>query len=333
VQAVNAQGGLNCHPIKYVIADDGGDPSKNQALVAQLVEQDHVIAFVQMDAPLAGQASISYLEQKQIPVIGTETGSPWAYTSPMYFPQASSDLNLITSAFGAAGSIARPEGRTKVGTISCIEAPICSNLYNQASGDAARFGLSVVYRGRVSLAQPDFTANCQAAQSAGVQVFLTALDANSMERVTRSCGGVNFHPMYALYTFSLNPTVVADPQLDRAALGTTVIPFTVSSNPSIANYLSILKRYAPGLPPDSMSVTGWVSAQLFQLAAANLPDSPTSQDILNGLWAVKGNDLGGITQPLTFNRGQTAPQAVCYWVLQLTNGHFVSPNNGVRSCL
>jgi branched-chain amino acid transport system substrate-binding protein len=49
---VNASGGIHCHPVKYYLADDGGDPSRQQALVQQMVEQDHVVAFLQMDAPL-----------------------------------------------------------------------------------------------------------------------------------------------------------------------------------------------------------------------------------------------------------------------------------------
>jgi branched-chain amino acid transport system substrate-binding protein len=185
----------------------------------------------------------------------------------------------------------------------------------------------------VSLAQPDFTSNCQGAANAGTQLFLVALDANSMERLTRSCNGVNFHPVYVLYTFSLNPVVMADPQLEGAALGTTVIPVTSTANPSVGTYLTVMRSYAAAVPQDSMSMTGWVSTQLFQLAAKNIGDPPTSQAILNGLWSIKNDDLGGITQPLTFTKGQPAAQMVCYWLLELKSGHFASPNNGQRTCL
>src|SRR5207249_97425 len=44
VSAINAAGGLNCHPVKFLVADDGGDPSRNQALVQQFVERDRVLA-------------------------------------------------------------------------------------------------------------------------------------------------------------------------------------------------------------------------------------------------------------------------------------------------
>src|SRR5258706_297544 len=48
VAAMNAKGGLRCHKITYLVADDGGDPSRHQALVHQQVEQGHVQAFLQM---------------------------------------------------------------------------------------------------------------------------------------------------------------------------------------------------------------------------------------------------------------------------------------------
>ena len=31
VAATNAKGGLNCHPVKLVVYDTGGDPARNQA--------------------------------------------------------------------------------------------------------------------------------------------------------------------------------------------------------------------------------------------------------------------------------------------------------------
>jgi branched-chain amino acid transport system substrate-binding protein len=87
VEAQNAKGGLRGHPVKLVVADDGGDPARHRALVQQFVERDKVIAFIHNVAPLSGQAAVSYLQEKKIPVIGTEGGSPWVNENPMYFPQ------------------------------------------------------------------------------------------------------------------------------------------------------------------------------------------------------------------------------------------------------
>src|SRR5207245_1137951 len=180
VAMVNARNGVNCHPVKYIVLDDGGDPSRNQSLVQQLVEQDHAIAMVYVDAPLTGQASLNYLTSKRVPVVGTELGSPWVYSSPMYFPQGASGNLVYAVIVAAVAAIGKPNGQNKIGTLECVEVNICSGADATVRKYASQFGLVDVYDGHGSLVQPDYTASCQAAQSAGAQILLIALDANSI---------------------------------------------------------------------------------------------------------------------------------------------------------
>src|SRR5205814_697743 len=42
---INARGGLNGHPVRLIMGDDGADPVRSQALVRRMVEQDHVLAI------------------------------------------------------------------------------------------------------------------------------------------------------------------------------------------------------------------------------------------------------------------------------------------------
>jgi branched-chain amino acid transport system substrate-binding protein len=93
-----------------------------------------------------------------------------------------------------------------------------------------------------------------------------------------------------------------------------------------------MRHYAPGVPLDGSGIEGWTSAQLFAAATQNLPDNPTTQDVLAGLWSIKNNDLGGLTGPITFTKGQNAPEVLCWWAVQLKSGQAVSPNGGQRSC-
>src|SRR5438093_953182 len=70
VADVTARGGLNGHPVRLIVGDDGGDPAKTQALVRRMVEQDKVQAFYTVAAPTTLQAATPYLEQAQVPIIG-----------------------------------------------------------------------------------------------------------------------------------------------------------------------------------------------------------------------------------------------------------------------
>jgi branched-chain amino acid transport system substrate-binding protein len=332
VARTNANGGLNCHPVKYIVADDGGDPSRNQALVRQLVEQDGVIAFVQMNGSITGDASQRYLTQKRIPVIGSEGAEPAFYSSPMYFPQASSGDLIWGVFFGAGDYFARAEAKPKVGVIYCVEVAQCSRAQTLGPAYAKKFGFSLVYMGSASLAQPDYTSNCQAAANAGVQIFLVSLDANSLERLARSCASVNFHPVYVTIASAASLQIASDAGLEGMGAALNTLPWFATSNPGIVEFQNALRQFAPGLRPGGASVTGWVSAKLFERASKNLSDPPTSQSILDGLWSIKDDDLGGLTYPLTFTRDQNAAPVLCYWVAQIKGGQYISPNNAQRAC-
>lgn len=329
---INTKGGVNCHPVKYIVKDDGGDPSRNQALTKELVEQDHVVALVGVVGVISGEASVKYVTEKRIPVVGTELGSGWVYESPMFFPQASSHLLVLESAFAAVAEEARQRGFTKLATMSCIEARICADLDTVAPTLAQKYGMSLVYRGRGAITQPDYTSNCQAAKQAGAEFFLMGWDANSTARTARSCDTVGFHPIFASLAAGANLSMADNPLLDGFIVGMTVMPWMVTSNPGIVEYRNALAKYAPGMKPDVATIIGWVAAKLFELAAQNISEPPTSQSVLDGLWSIKDNDLGGLTQPLTFVREQNAQKKLCWWSAQLRSGQFVTPDNGKRTC-
>jgi branched-chain amino acid transport system substrate-binding protein len=142
---------------------------------------------------------------------------------------------------------------------------------------------------------------------------------------------VNYHPQLFVATGDA-PTQATDPLLDGMYVSMPVLPWMITSNPGIVEYRNALAKYGAGLQPSNSSIVGWVSAKLFQLAAHNVADPPTSESLLDGLWSIKGNDLGGLTIPLTFTRNQNAPAVLCYWQEQFTSGQIISPNNGQRIC-
>jgi branched-chain amino acid transport system substrate-binding protein len=329
--AVNDRGGLGCHHVEYLIRDDGGDPSRHQALVRELVEERGVIALVQENAPLSGQASVQYLTEHGIPVIGSETGSTWFYQSPMFFPQASSGDLSSYMVIGASAVSGKAFGLHKLAVVSCIEAAACNRLYELAPDLAARNGLDLVYRVQASLVQPDYTSLCQSAKGAGAEIMLVALDSNAIERVGRSCNAVLFRPKFVIPQSAGTPQLLENPVFEGLIVGVNVMPWMVA-NPAIDEYRRVLGRYAPGLPVGPTSIVGWVSAKLFERAARRLSEPPTSKDILEGLWSLRNDDLDGVTYPLTFTKGQTAPVVLCYWVAQIRNHSYVSPDGGQRRC-
>jgi branched-chain amino acid transport system substrate-binding protein len=70
---------------------------------------------------------------------------------------------------------------------------------------------------------------------------------------------------------------------------------------------------------------------LFERAAAGrLSAKPTSAQILDGLWSLKGETLGGLTYPLTFTKGQNAEVKSCWWLARIGDGAFRSARKDVK---
>ncbi len=84
---VNNKGGINGHPIKLIIQDDGSDATKSLTEVKDLVENQHAIGFVGNYWSRTSPASSPYLLSKGVPVVGGDSNitDPW-FTNPMYFP-------------------------------------------------------------------------------------------------------------------------------------------------------------------------------------------------------------------------------------------------------
>ncbi|MGH9004822.1 MAG: hypothetical protein ACRDYV_17000, partial [Acidimicrobiia bacterium] len=66
--------------------------------------------------------------------------------------------------------------------------------------------------------------------------------------------------------------------------------------------------------------------------ATRLSNPPRSADILEGLWALDGNDLGGMTAALRFARDKPTVPGTCYWQVVVADQRYQSPDHGQRHC-
>lgn len=322
-QAWNAKGGINCHKIRYLTYDDGGDPSRQQALVQQLIERDKAIAIVHQPAVLTGRASVAFLTQRQIPVIGSEGAAYWQLEHANYFPQAATGDALFKSQAQGYGEVGRMLGKKVFGIVSCLEVQQCTRGGDVISASVGAFGLRAAYKASGSLVQPDFTANCQAARDAGVELLAMMLDNNSMRRFARSCAAISYRPQYLAVSLLANAELAADPLMDGIIVPVPVRPVTDTANAAVKEYVDAFARYST-LAPATGTEAGWASAKIFEIAAKLIPadQKPTAKAILDGLYTIKGDDLGGLTHRLTFTAGRPAANSACYWLTRVIDGEF-----------
>jgi branched-chain amino acid transport system substrate-binding protein len=315
-----------------IISDNGCDPARHKAIVQDLVENQHVLGFVGNIEVCSGPSAVDYLTAKRVPVVGLQGAEDWAYSSPMYFPQVTAGRAFDDSLFASWAQQAIPLGFRKFAVLACVEAQTCQKYYDMADAQTARRGLELVYKAKISLAQPDFTAECLRAKNAGAELVYVGADGNTQRRVVASCVRQNFRPTYVSFAQAVNHDMQDDPEINNHLIANSgTVPY-FAENPATVEFRAALKQYGSQLAPAAGLMVGWVAGKLFERAAANISEPPTTAAILAGLWSINDDDLGGITRPLTFVENQNAQVKTCWWNVAILQAKWRSPDGLQRHC-
>ena len=78
---------------------------------------------------------------------------------------------------------------------------------------------------------------------------------------------------------------------------------------------------------------GWTTGKLWRRPAPTCREPPTSASILQGLWQIKNDTLGGLTQPLTFTEDQNPNPMSCWFDIAIRKGAWVSVDNFALHCV
>lgn len=332
VNYVNAKGGLNGHPVRYIVYDDGGDPARHRAQVQEAIERHRAIAFLNNAEPITGEGTVQYITDKRVPVIGGTGGEEWYYKSPMFFPQMSFGAAMYQGFAGSAAAQLVPQGFKKLGTVICVEATTCDTIEKTVAEEAPKRGFQHVYRARASITQPDYTAECLAARSAGADAIFFILDSNSAGRLAAACARQNYRPRFATGATVVADRFKDDPNLEGFAGSSTVFPYFLKGLPGADEFHAALDKHGKGLPYGVGLASGWVAGKMLEKAAAALPEPPTSEAVLRGLWTLKNDTLGGLTLPLTFVENQPATPKACWFDISIKNKAWIAPNGFRMSC-
>jgi branched-chain amino acid transport system substrate-binding protein len=333
VKHANAKGGLNGHPIQLIVFDDGGDPARHRAQLQTAIETKKAVAFFANAEVFTGESSVAYVNEKRIPIIGSDTGEAWAYSSPMYFMQAPAGNYLVYTMITMAAKVQVPLGKTKLGLLACAEVVSCQKADEIRARHAGRLGFQTVYSGKSSIAQPDFTAECLAARNAGTQTFVVIMDANSLGRVAAACTRQGFNPTYVNVAGNLLDSLAKNPNFEGLLGNSNVAPFFQTGTPATDEFRTAVKTYGQKAELGVGLMTGWVAGKLLERAGAQLPEPPTTDALLRGLWSIKDETLGGLSsQPLTFAEGRPPVGMGCWYAVQVKNGAWASPDRFAANC-
>jgi branched-chain amino acid transport system substrate-binding protein len=318
---VNARGGLVGHPVKLIFGDDGGDPAAALAIAKRMVEQDKVVAFIGTYLVTTTPAVTPYLEQVGVPMIGGPGGNEIEDHSPMVFnPQIGSDEALGHAIHLAVVS---QSDKRKMAILYCREASSCKQQRDRALQFASLYGMAVVYEAQVSIAQPDFTAEVISARNAGAEIITMLTDEQTIVRVARSAHRQGWNPVVT-GTYTANAEVVQTADAEGVLGMAATLPYRGS--PKMQPYLDAVARYVPDGALGGYGATAWVQDKLIERLSAGFAErNPTTADYLDALYALKGETIGGLVPPITFNKGAHAHVNMCGYPIKVVNAKLTAP--------
>jgi branched-chain amino acid transport system substrate-binding protein len=319
VADVNARGGLGGHRIRFVDIDDGGDSNRALAAAKHLVEEEGAAVIFGERAVTTLPAVTKYLESRNVPVVGDAGNSPAADSSPMVFtPQFSATVGTGWAHIAAVPAT----GKKKLALFYCSEVLQCKTTKDYVKEVAPKVGLQVVYEAQISIAQPDYTAEVIAARNAGAEVIVNHADGATLVRIIRSAHRQGYNPLMSANHTAHSESVLKNGGNDVE--GTVVGASTAdwANSPLMADYREATAKYAPGGERGSIGAQIWVAGKLLEKIAAGFPAKVSASDILNGLYSLRGETLGGITPPLTFPKGPHGDVNWCAVPVAIKGGKF-----------
>lgn len=301
VASVNARGGLaGCHQVKLIVGDDGDDPAKAKAIVKKMVEEDGVAAFVAHHGALTLGAVRPYLEQKRVPLFGSSGAYADESESEMVF------LAQPTSVVGESEAyinnvLALNLPQRKIAVFWCAEVPLCSVHNDVIKKQAASKGFTVVASIRISLFAPDYTSEVLQARQSGADMIVLLTDMQTNGRLLRSANRQNYKPLV------VTPGVTYDTQwpdiIGRDADGMITTAWSRPWHIDGINreYRDAMARHQPGQVMGNSGSAAWAGMKLLEKAGYNLDrDKPTSEQIIQGVYKLSNETLGGLIPPTTW---------------------------------
>jgi branched-chain amino acid transport system substrate-binding protein len=326
VKYVNAQGGVDCHPVEVYVDDDQGSTANAESDTEDLVQNKHAVALVSSFIPDTASGVQAYVDPHHIPVVGGDGFTPWD-SDPMLFNEGS---NIDTQVY-ATEKYSAELGKTKWAVLYCAESSVCSSGNALADKYASSAGIQIVDSEETSVAQPNFTANCLNARSAGAQVIYNIGDSTSMFRLADNCASQGYHPLIATASNSMTDQQTTDSNLNGLFGTNAVAPWMLASLPGLVAFHQAMATYAPTVVLNGTSIMAWTSAEMFAMAidnvAAQAKAGPiTTQMVLDGLWMMHNETLGGLApKSLNFQQGQPGQIVKCAFITQIQGGKWTAP--------
>ena len=319
----NDNGGINGQPVELVFKDSANDPATASAAAKELVEQDQVIAITLADGS-AEDAVGPYLHEQRIPVVGGFGFSSNVWGKLDNFFTLKTDVTAIV-----AGPILAAEvsGATTFAAVVCAENPSCAQAEQLYQALIPSIGIEYAGLATAGFSEPSYTAQCLALIDKGADYIQINLTSDGATRLMSDCVRQGYTGTFGMADGTVLASAMADTPAGAKVFGVIDgFPWWTGDGPA-ADFQAAME--AAGLTDEDFGNSSytalWSSLETLRAAMTGAPADPTREDVFAAMYALEGEDLGGLLpQSVTFSAGQPAPPVNCFWYYEYRDGAFSS---------
>lgn len=336
---VNDSGGVNCRTFQYYWCDSKYDSNAAHACAQQLI-QDQVLAVVGWTAPQGEDGEVADFTQAGIPMIGG-LGTPAEFASPISYPTSVSFKNSGTELATQAQSlgIKRPSIIliTDIPWVAPVEKALLDNLHahgvnysdvEEASATSPSYDpymLGLAHGGgnspKCSGCAP--SQGCAPAEANCPDAVIAALDPYSYVKLFQAMQRSQFKPPKGILASGVDKGVFQNAYAQTGELQGThsltpfLSPYDHTSNATVQDYLSTVKRYYPNQVTnlDVYTQIAWSAAQVFVEAAKKAGSNLSREGLINALNSIQNFDTGW-SKPLSYSAASSHDPNHCFqWMV------------------
>jgi branched-chain amino acid transport system substrate-binding protein len=343
--AINANGGLNGHPIEISVNDIQSDVAAAQAAVAAI--PDDTIAVL-LNSPISEASIADSLSALGIPILGVGYNpSVWGGNLEIFqitcatSPDNCANENFLTTASTIETTIgdqllgAVNVGATKVTTASCAEVDSCSAAEPIFTAIGQSLGLEVVPAVKISSTASDYSAECIGFIQQGIDFVQISASAGAAVNLINSCLDQGYEGSFGASAGSVRAEILATEA--QVAGGLNGFPWFVD-DPQVVEYRDIMDaagvdELTYGYP---VSTGMYANLLLLQKAINAFADPSAPLDgaaALAAMYQVKDETLDGLlATPVTFSPDDLDRTNNCFWpYISATDGSIDNPEGGLNT--
>jgi branched-chain amino acid transport system substrate-binding protein len=330
---INANGGIDGHPVQVIVMDDKGDPATAQA-AGQQFASDGVAAIVVSSDNLVS-AFDSAAIAKGIPLIGGPSDENDWYAKPGMFPTMTGIVNGLAAQIAVAVKFGHAK---KFANLYCAEVAACAqaNPILQGAAKAAGIGYTQL---AVSSTAPSYTAQCLQLKQEGVDYAQLNFATAAAVRFVQNCQAQGYNPTWGSSEQSIGAAYASLPNF--TAYGPAYAFPSVANAAPVDQFRSVMQKYATSSNwREGTASFTWDGLQALTQAVKNenIPAATpvTAADVTAGLYSFKNQNLDGVlANGLTYAKGKPfgITANACYFVVGMKNGQTTAPAGLTPQCL